>query len=102
MENIVGLINMDGFRIQKQFLCKELGLLKVGEDTASSTVLTLGSGGATSMKKMLDHADMLRYIFTSYPWAYRMAQWLTQSRHWKSWSLSFMKALSFMKVDVGV
>ena len=36
MENVVGIIDMDGYRIQKQFLCKELGLLKVGEDTASS------------------------------------------------------------------
>ena len=29
----MGIIDMDGFRSQKQFLCKEVGLLKVDEDT---------------------------------------------------------------------
>ena len=34
--------DMDGFRIQKRFFCKELGLLKVGEDTASSFFFDIG------------------------------------------------------------
>ena len=38
----MGIIDMDGFRIQKQFLCKELGLLKVGKDTASSFFFDIG------------------------------------------------------------
>ena len=33
---------MDGFTIEKRFLCKELGLLKVGEDTASSFFFDIG------------------------------------------------------------
>ena len=46
--------DMDGFRIQKRFFCKELGLLKVGEDTASSLFFDIGVGGVTSMKKIQD------------------------------------------------
>ena len=42
MENIVGVLDMDGFRIEKRFLCKELGILKVGEDTASSFFFNIG------------------------------------------------------------
>ena len=42
MENIVGVMDMDGFRIQKRFFCKELGLLKVGDDTASSFFFNIG------------------------------------------------------------
>ena len=42
MENIVRIVDMDGSRIQKRFLYKELGLLKVGKDTASSFFLYIG------------------------------------------------------------
>ena len=73
MENIVGLIDMDGFRIQKQFLCKEFGGSWPWAKTLHLHFLILGSGGATSMKKMQVHVDILRNIFTSYPWAYRVA-----------------------------
>ena len=42
MEDVLGIIDLDGFRIQKRFLCKELGLLKVGDDTASSFFFDIG------------------------------------------------------------
>ena len=42
MENIVGILDMDGFTIEKRFLCKQLGELKVGEDTASSFFFDIG------------------------------------------------------------
>ena len=32
MNDVVGIIDMDGFMIEKEFYCKELGVLKVGED----------------------------------------------------------------------
>ena len=37
MNDVVGIIDMDGFMIEKKFYCKELGVLKVGEEEASST-----------------------------------------------------------------
>ena len=36
MNDVVGIIDMDGFMIEKKFYCKELGVLKVGEEEASS------------------------------------------------------------------
>ena len=36
MDKIVGIIDMDGFRIGKTFFCKEFGTLQVGEDEAHS------------------------------------------------------------------
>ena len=34
MNDVVGIIDMDGFMIEKKFYCKELGVLKVGEEEA--------------------------------------------------------------------
>ena len=42
MNNIVGIIDMDGFLIRKKFYCKELGILKVGNDNAKSYFFDLG------------------------------------------------------------
>ena len=41
MENI-GIMDMDGFTIETRFLCKELRVLKVGADTASSFFFDIG------------------------------------------------------------
>ena len=36
VSEIVAVIDMDGYRIQNKFLCKEMGLLKVGDTEAKS------------------------------------------------------------------
>ena len=40
--NIVGIIDMDGFMINKKYYCKELGLLNVGDVAAQSYFFDLG------------------------------------------------------------
>ena len=42
MNDIVGVIDKNGFVIERKFYCKELGLLKVGDDTARSYFFDLG------------------------------------------------------------
>lgn len=42
MENVVGIIDMDGYQINKKFYCKELGALKIGELSASSFFFDIG------------------------------------------------------------
>ena len=41
MNEIVGIIDMDGFTVGKNFYCKELGTLKVGEDVGCSYLFDL-------------------------------------------------------------
>ena len=41
MNDVVGIIDVDGFMIEKKFYCKELGVLKVGEE-ASSFIFDMG------------------------------------------------------------
>jgi hypothetical protein len=36
VSEIVAVIDMDGYQIQNKFLCKEMGLLKVGDTEAKS------------------------------------------------------------------
>jgi hypothetical protein len=36
VSEIVAIIDMDGYQIQNKFLCKEMGLLKVGSTVANS------------------------------------------------------------------
>ena len=38
MNDVIGIIHMDGFMIERKFYCKELGVLKVGEEEASSFI----------------------------------------------------------------
>jgi hypothetical protein len=40
--DIVGILDMDGFRIGKKFFCKELGVIKVGDSEASSVFFDIG------------------------------------------------------------
>ena len=42
MEQIVGVIDMDGFVINKTFYCKELGVLNVGKDEGDSYLFDIG------------------------------------------------------------
>ena len=42
MNDIVGIIDMDGFPIGKKFYCKELGILKVGDNDGKSYFFDLG------------------------------------------------------------
>ena len=42
MEKIAGVINMDGFVLDKTFYCKELGVLKLGEDKGRSFFFDIG------------------------------------------------------------
>ena len=42
MDDIIGIIDMDGFSLGKNFYCKELGVLKVDDDNAYSYFFDLG------------------------------------------------------------
>ena len=42
LKNIVGILDMDGFHIQKKFHCKELGILPIGATYASSYLFDIG------------------------------------------------------------
>ena len=92
MENIVGLIDMDGFWIQKRFLCKELGLLKVGDDTASSFFFDIAVRWSDLDEKDTRCCKYLIRKSINFRWEYLVAHRLTLWRHWKSWSLIFTKA----------
>ena len=41
MNNIVGIIDKDGFPIGKKFYCKEIGLLEIGKQEGSSFIFDL-------------------------------------------------------------
>ena len=42
MNNIVGIMDMDGFVIERKFYCKELGIIKKGEDEAKTYLFDIG------------------------------------------------------------
>ena len=42
MNNLVGIIDMDGFTVTKKCYCKELGVLQVGEDVGASYLFDIG------------------------------------------------------------
>ena len=42
LSDVVGIIDMDGFLINRKFYCKELGILKVGDLTAHSYFFDIG------------------------------------------------------------
>ena len=42
LSDVVGIIDMDGFTIEKEFYCKELGILKVGDMAAHSYFFDIG------------------------------------------------------------
>ena len=42
MENIITILDMDGFRINKKFYCTEAGILEVGQDVANSFFFDIG------------------------------------------------------------
>ena len=42
MDNIVGIMDMDGFVIERKFYCKELGIIKTGEDEAKTYLFDIG------------------------------------------------------------
>ena len=60
MDHIIAIIDMDGFPVQNNFLCKELGILKVGEQQARSFFFDIGFHGY----KQLDPKDRktCRYV----------------------------------------
>ena len=42
LSDVVGILDMDGFLINKKFFCKELGMFKVGDLAARSFFFYLG------------------------------------------------------------
>ena len=42
MNNVVGIIDMDGFTVTRKFYCRELGMIKVDEDVAKSYLFDIG------------------------------------------------------------
>ena len=42
MNNIVGILDMDGFTVNKKFLCRELGVISTTEETATSYHFDIG------------------------------------------------------------
>ena len=42
MNNIVGIIDMDGFTVARKFHCRELGVIEVGKDVGKSYLFDMG------------------------------------------------------------
>ena len=42
MNNIMGIIDMDGFTIERKFYCKELGMIKRGDDEGKTYLFDIG------------------------------------------------------------
>ena len=42
MNNIIAIIDLDGFTVNKQFLCRELGIIQVGQETGTSYRFDIG------------------------------------------------------------
>ena len=61
---IVGIMDMDGFVVgKKKFYCKELGLLKVGDDTARSYFFDMGiHWSSLSEKDRRSCAYVIRHV----------------------------------------
>ena len=59
MEQIVGVIDMDGFVLDKTFYCKELGVLKVGEDEGRSFFFDIGVHWHELTRKQQRHCMFL-------------------------------------------
>ena len=59
MEQIVGVIDMDGFVINKTFYCKELGVLKVGKDEGDSYLFDIGIRWQDLTSKQQKHCMFL-------------------------------------------
>ena len=58
LSDIVGILDMDGFLINKKFYCKELGLLKVGDATAHSVFFsTLACSETSYLQKTERHVN---------------------------------------------
>ena len=59
MEQIVGVIDMDGFVINKTFYCKELGALKAGKDEGDSYLFDIGTRWHDLTRKQQKHCMFL-------------------------------------------
>ena len=42
LSNVVGIMDMDGFEVKKQFLCKELGMVRVSKGVGRSVFFNIG------------------------------------------------------------
>ena len=51
MNRIAGIIDMDGFTIERKFYCKELGILELGKTEATSHIFDLGVNWTNLSKK---------------------------------------------------
>ena len=59
MNDVVGIIDMDGFMIEKKFYCIELGVLKVGEEEASSFIFDMGIRWRVSLQNNKDSVCLI-------------------------------------------
>ena len=59
MEKIAGFIDMDGFVLDKTFYCKELGVLKLGEDEGRSFFFDIDVHWHHSTRKQQGHCMFL-------------------------------------------
>ena len=63
MNNIVGILDLDRFTINKKFLCRELGIIKVGQETATSYDFDIGiHWGDLSQKDRKTCMYVSRYV----------------------------------------
>ena len=63
LDNVVAIMDMDGFTINKKFHCKELGLIKIGDVVAKSYFFDIGfewSELSSKDKKTCDY--VMRFI----------------------------------------
>ena len=63
MNNIVGIIDLDGYTINKKFLCRELATIKVDQDTGTTYHFNIGvRWGDLTLKDRKSCMYVYRYI----------------------------------------
>ena len=58
LKNVVGILDMDGFTIEKEFYCKELGIFKVGDVVARTYFFDLGIAGLIFVQRIESRVSM--------------------------------------------
>ena len=66
LNDIVAVMDMDGFTVNKKFYCKEMGLLKVGDIAARSFFLTSVYAGMIFRRKTEDRVIISELLYTSF------------------------------------
>ena len=75
LKRVIGIIDMDGFMVEKVFYCKELGIWRVGDVYASSYVFDMGlEWGQLSERDRRQCLYVMKYVHRlpfTVPWGVR-------------------------------